>query len=142
MRKSKWLAPYTKNNKTIFSKRNVPGVYLIKRRSSGEILYVGFSGTNLYKTMYRHFQYWNHPSQPVVTYYGQDRYEFLVRVIYCTPKQAASLETMLIIKYKPTDNIQKLELIAERSNYEKQVLESYYTAGQLTPERSKEEVPF
>jgi len=133
MKKSKWKPPYNKEGKTNFPIRKKSGVYLIKKKDLGSIVYVGFSGTDLYKTMYRHFQQWTHPQQPVVTYVNQDRKNFLVRVIYCTPKQAATLEELLIIKYKPYDNPQKLELIASKSTYQEEVLEKFYEA---------EEVPF
>ena len=133
MRKTRWKQPYNKAGKTNFPDRKKSGVYLIKEKDTGTIRYVGFSGSDLYKTMYRHFQQWDHPSQPVVTYANKPRENYLVRVVYCTPKQAAALEELLIIKYKPVDNPQKLEMIASRSTYQEQVLEKFYEA---------EEVPF
>ena len=76
MKKSKWRPPYTKDGKTNFPLRKKSGVYLIKKKDLGSIVYVGFSGSDLYKTMYRHFQQWTHPQQPVVTYVNQDRNNF------------------------------------------------------------------
>ena len=131
MRKTKWKPPYNKEGKTNYPDRKKSGVYLIKQKSTGSIRYVGFSGSDLYKTMYRHFQKWDHPTQPVVTYANKPKQDFLVRVVYCTPKQAATLEELLIIKYKPLDNPQKLELIASKSAYQEQVLEKYYDAVEV-----------
>lgn len=131
MRKTKWKPPYDKAGKTNFPDRKKSGVYLIKQKDSGVIVYVGFSGSDLYKTMYRHFQKWDHPSQPVVTYVNKDRNNYLVRVVYCTPKQAAALEELLIVKYKPTDNPQKLEFIANKSSYQVEVLEKFYEAVEV-----------
>jgi hypothetical protein len=57
-----------------------------------------------------------------------------VRIIYCTPKQAAALEFAAIKKMKPRDNPNKYDLF-ELDAYDKQ---QYNTMNQ-TP---AEEVPF
>jgi hypothetical protein len=54
--KTKFLPPYDENGKTNFPSRKRTGVYLIKE--NGIIVYVGYSGKDLYKTMYRHFEQW------------------------------------------------------------------------------------
>lgn len=104
MKKTKFLEPYT-NGKTTFPKRNTPGVYLIKK--DGVVRYVGMSRTDVYKTLYRHFQSWDDPRQIRVVY------KYLkgisVRVVYTTPDQATKLESALIIKLKPTDNPAKIQ---------------------------------
>jgi len=110
MKKFKFLPPYKPGNKTTFPEsKNASGVYIIQK--NGKIVYIGFSKTNLYRTMYRHFQQWNHPKQEVVTYHKavtNPKNTFLVRIILCTPKQAQRLEKYLIVRYKPADNPDKL----------------------------------
>ena len=103
--KSRWYNPYLISSRTAFPKRKKSGVYLIKRNS---ILYIGMSQTDLYKTMYRHFQSWQDKKQVRVTYSKNDRSIF-VRVIYCTPVRAERLEKALILKYNPKDNPEKYE---------------------------------
>lgn len=102
--KTKFNAPYT-NRKTNFSNaKNKSGVYIIKKEN--EVVYVGHSKSNLYKTLYRHFQEWNHPYQKVTTYSQRQNYK--VRIIFTTPEQAVRLEAYLVNKYKPVDNDHKL----------------------------------
>ena len=99
--KQRRLKPYQGNGKTTFNIQNKPGVYLIYRGE--DIVYIGFSGTNLYKTLYRHFQKWNDPTQIRVTYRNLN--DITVRVVYTATKQHAfKLEKALINKYKPKDN--------------------------------------
>lgn len=106
MIKLRAVNPYNSQGKPVFKDRLRPGVYVIMK--NGRPLYVGFSGTDLYKTMYRHFQSWNDPHQVRVTYNPQDR-DIKTRVIYTnTAKQAADLERAIIIKHEPRDNPQKL----------------------------------
>lgn len=105
--------PYKKNktglrDKAVFNLRGKAGVYMIYDKNS-TLRYVGFSGYDVYKTMYRHFQSWNDPRQIRVTYPRFGGYK--VRLIYCsTAKQAAKLEKALILKYSPPDNPNKYEL--------------------------------
>ena len=109
MNKSRFKPPYKPDGATNFRatvKRS--GVYIIKSRATDRILYIGYSATNLYRTMYRHFQSWNDSQQVRVTY--RDKNAYLVRVVYATPTQAAKLEKGLIAKYKPKDNPHKIDL--------------------------------
>ena len=58
MKVYKWVHPYNENDKpAIKSSWEKSGIYIIKQ--NGKIVYVGQSGYNLYKTMYRHFQSWD-----------------------------------------------------------------------------------
>lgn len=109
MKKSRFKPPYLKGEKkTAFPKiQNKSGVYLVKSIRTGDIVYIGYSGSNIYKTMYRHFQSWNDPTQTRVTY---PKKGYIVRVVLTTPKRAQWLERALILKYKPKDNPDKLEL--------------------------------
>lgn len=134
MKKTRWKAPYNKSGKTNFPDRERPGVYLIKEKASGKIVYVGYSGNNLYRTMYRHFQQWTHSDQPVITYANKGPEKYLCRVIYCTAKQAVTLEELLILKHEPRDNPQKLDFYGNRlTGYQEQVLDSYYSADIVAP---------
>jgi len=98
----KWESPYTEAGKTnkLFSFK-VPGIYLIREKSSKEIIYIGMSKSNAYKALYRHFQVWNDRQYRVV-YQDRDKYE--VRVILISYQEAIILERKLIKKYKPRDN--------------------------------------
>ena len=87
---------------TTFNIRGVAGVYLIY--DNEELVYVGYSGNNLYRTLYHHFTQWNDNKQYRAIYSEKH----VVRVVYCkTAAQAANLEKALIIKFQPRDNEQK-----------------------------------
>jgi len=117
MIKTKKKPPYDKDGKTTFNTRNKAGVYLIYKKEKG-LVYVGHSKSDVYTTLYRHFQSWEDKRQVRISYsndfyfntpkseYGR---KFSVRVIYTTPAQAEKLERALILKYKPKDNPNKLE---------------------------------
>jgi hypothetical protein len=114
MLKTKFVQPYTQapgymRRLTTFPARAKAGVYLIKEGK--DIVYIGHSRTDVYKTMYRHFQEWTHREQEVTTYAGQDLDKYTVRVIYCTAKQAEAAEKYLIKRHKPRDNKYKYESI-------------------------------
>ena len=100
MKKSEFLPPYTDGKTTFRDAVNKAGVYLIKN-SAKEIVYVGYSRNNLYRTLYRHFQKWDDSQQPRTTY---GKHGYTVRVILTTPDQATRLEKYLIKKMKPRDN--------------------------------------
>lgn len=123
MKRTKRLPPYDAEGRTNFPARNVPGVYLIYRNgkptpfSTGghELRYVGYGGRDVYKALYRHFQVWNDRQSeagergPRTVYRLRSGYS--VRVIYCnTARQARELEKALILKHRPSDNPDKLEL--------------------------------
>lgn len=107
MRKFRTQPPYNKDGKTNFRyTAGKSGVYLIYK--NGSLVYVGMSKTNVYRTMYRHFQKWDDPSQVRVTYNPRStRNAFSCRVVLCTPLQAENLEKVLIRKHKPKDNPNK-----------------------------------
>ena len=109
MKKFKFYPPYRSDGKTTFPHtQQKSGVYLI--REGTKLVYIGYSAVNLYKTMYRHFQRWNHRSQEVVSYESRmSRNKYTVRVVLCTPIQAARLERALIKKHKPRDNENKYD---------------------------------
>ena len=85
---------------------NQKGVYILKK--GNEIKYIGYSGSNLYKTLTRHFQSWEDRTQIRVTYSKSENIK--ARIIYTpTAAQAAKLEKALILKYQPSDNPNKYE---------------------------------
>jgi predicted GIY-YIG superfamily endonuclease len=96
--------PYAMGLSTTFNLRNVGGVYIIFKKNT--MVYCGYSKTNLYKTLYRHFQEWKTSSQVRTIYKNLN--DITVRVIYCKDgNQASRLEKAIIIKYKPRDNTNK-----------------------------------
>lgn len=118
MKRTKLLAPYKADGSTTFPARQKRGVYLIYRVplfGEPKLLYVGFSGVDVYKALYRHFQAWNDRQARIgqrderVTFNPPGSYR--VRVIYPRTKaEAAELERALIVKHQPPDNPDKLEL--------------------------------
>lgn len=103
--KTRYRPPYNAAGKATFpGTRNRPGVYLVKE--AGNIVYVGHSQSDLYKTMYRHFQSWQDPTQYRATY---PKTGPSVRVVLTTAAQAPRLEAALIRKHRPRDNQQKME---------------------------------
>jgi len=120
--KTRFIAPYSAAGKTnlAFCER-FAGVYIIKN-NRGVITYIGYSASNLYKTITRHFQSWKDKAQVRVTYPQTAGYT--VRVVITTPERAAALEKALIVKYKPTDNPNKLALYSP-TKYETAVMGWY-----------------
>ena len=107
MKKFKFFPPYRSTGRTTFPDIvNRSGVYLIKENE--KLVYIGMSGSNLYKTMYRHFEKWNHRTQDVVSYNSRlSRNRYSVRIVLCTAIQAARLERALIKNHRPRDNENK-----------------------------------
>jgi hypothetical protein len=123
MKQTKFFKPYKKPQSTNLKFTDgKAGVYIIKRSGATKPLYVGMSGSNLYKTITRHFQAWPDPSQVRVTY--SQKSNIVIRVILTTPKQAERLERYLILKYKPTDNPGKIANY-QLDAFDKGVVESY-----------------
>lgn len=123
MKKTKLFYPYI--NYDNLKKRNTPtlnktgiGVYVIYEDK--KIVYVGFSRTDVKKTLYRHFQKWNDKRHPEnkrmqrierVTYMSKYfiNQDYKIKVIFCkTPENAEDLESALITKLQPRDNDNKL----------------------------------
>jgi len=130
MKKSSFKPPYKKEGQTTFGKsiNGKSGTYIIKKNN--KIVYIGYSKSNLYKTIYRHFQSWIDPTQRRVTYQDQlKNNNFLVRVILCTPLQAQRLERYLILKYLPQDNELKIDLFTQEKKEQKatkKVVDDYF----------------
>jgi len=126
--------PYT-NGKPTFKKRRRPGVYLIFKH--GVLRYVGYSGADLYKALYRHFQQWNDKTQVRVQYTNLAGIK--VRVIYTNTKlQASRLEKALIIKEQPPDNPAQYWLDFETDNKEEEIYKEYIYKKWRKPAAKKE----
>jgi len=144
MRKTPFLPVYFsvgsggRTNNTTFRISGRSGVYLVKDKRINKIVYVGYSGTDLYKTMYRHFQEWNDKGERyrfVVS--KSEAVNYTVRIIFCTPTQAYRLEQALIYKLQPSEN----EI---RPGQEYRFDKPIYTRMSLAPviEAEKFEIPF
>lgn len=120
----KALSPYLENGKTRFSIRNVPGVYLIYKNK--ELVYIGFSASDVYKALYRHLQSWKDKHQQRITFKSEKG--ITVRMVYTTSgAKARQLEGALIIKHKPPLNINKYDgFITDEK--EKQLLKEFESA--------------
>ena len=120
--KSKLKTPYQDNGRATFKIRKRPGCYIIYKNDV--VRYVGFSGVDVYKALYRHFQTWNDKRQQRVTY--ERLAGIKVRVIYTnTAGQASKLEKALIIKLKPADNIQQYWINYDVDASEQKIYDNY-----------------
>jgi excinuclease UvrABC nuclease subunit len=92
-----------KFNKRFSEFKNLSGVYIIKGKVLGTILYIGESHTgNLEKTVKRHFWTWNDDFL-----HHHFTYEPILCEVMITNTTAASAKEKqdeLILKYKPRDN--------------------------------------
>jgi excinuclease UvrABC nuclease subunit len=103
---SRFKKAYNKQGKPNFPDiKNKSGVYLIAN-TKNKIVYVGYSGSNLYKTMYRHFQSWDDDKQVRATF---PKKGYKVRLVFMSKSKAQKLEKALILKYKPKGNPDKLK---------------------------------
>lgn len=82
------------------------GVYFIREKKTGKVVYIGYSERQLRRTIYRHFQAWNDKRQERFTYNPEAHQ---VRLIITTPGRARILEKYLILKAQPRDNSLKYE---------------------------------
>lgn len=113
MKATKFFPPYTDDKCNL--KATGKGVYVIKKKDN--IVYVGLSYTDVKRTLYRHFQKWTdkrtdwtkkQQNYERVTYEGQNKNLFKIKVIFCkTDKEVTLLEYLLIKKLKPKDNTLK-----------------------------------
>lgn len=82
------------------------GVYKIYE--NGVLVYVGFSGVNLYKTILRHFEKWNDTEQKKRISYqknlGKFDYTFEVDLNFKSETAIKKREKEEILKFEPRDN--------------------------------------
>ena len=102
-KKTNFLSAYDKdgkpNLKLLSASKKQSGVYFVKD-TADKIVYVGYSKTQLYKTIYRHFQSWKDNTQRRATFPR----DYKVRIIFTTPERAALIEKFLITQIRPQDN--------------------------------------
>lgn len=119
----------SKNGKTnIAFAKGKPGVYIIKENN--KIVYVGYSGTDVYRTALRHFQQWSDSAYPNrITYVDKLRSKkYTIRIVLTSASRAIKLETGLIRKHKPRDNFEKLNsLLEEKGETQIQKVVDEYT---------------
>ena len=113
--KSRLIPPYQPGNlkSNLGFAKGKSGVYLIYNADQ-VCVYVGYSETQLEKTVLRHFQHWKDWRQKRVSY--TDRDAMKVRIIITTAIRAAKLEKALILTLKPKDNPDKLAYHELRSD--------------------------
>lgn len=114
IRRTGWFKPYIvikgKRRATLpFITKAECGVYIIRSKRSRKILYVGHSGKQLYKTLYRHFQDWSSSSQYRTTYKRPAEYEIMV-ITTRACLNAYMIEQFYHHKLKPRDGLRKLEV--------------------------------
>jgi len=132
--KTRFLEPYTKNKEGNFvsnlpflvNNKKQSGVYLIKSDRTGNIVYVGYSETQLYKTVFRHFQKWIDIQKIVKTRITYNKTGYKIRVVFTSPGRAAILEKYLVLKLKPRDNEIKYEnyLTPAQEDSAKEIIEN------------------
>lgn len=138
MKKTRFFRPYINSRVNpalgLSPSRAQTGVYVI--RKGEEITYVGYSGSNLYKTFTRHFQSWN-DHQHRTTYKNERHSDALsARVVFTSPQRAALLERALVVKYKPRDNANKYDQY-QIDYKDRQAIEDYHT----TPAQNFNDAP-
>ncbi len=83
--------------------RNQSGAYIIRRRRTHDVLYVGESHTgSLAKTLKRHFYPWR--DDPERTHHTYDRRAVEVAVRLTPPPPAVGAQNNLIRRLAPSDN--------------------------------------
>lgn len=105
---TEWFQPYDelpfpdrgKLNKLIRDAKGKTGVYLIKENN--KVVYVGYSASDLYKTLTRHFQKWNDKQYRVTYDVWKENYK--VKILYTKKNKVRNLECDMYHKYKPRDN--------------------------------------
>ena len=132
MIRTRLVSPYTANGRAVFPSRQRTGVYLIFR--AGVLRYIGYSGSDVYKALYRHFQTWNDRSRERARAVYPKGGNTMVRVIYTNgSRQAARLEQALILRFRPPDNPDKL-LSMDLSEPDRDVLSDAAGAPFMDPE--------
>lgn len=111
---SGWFNPYDENGKTNFNKltKHKFGVYFIRSKQTQKIVYVGFSQSNLYKALYRHFQHYNDTNRQIRNQYPKTGFDVMIAL--CKQKDAAALEKHFIIDLQPKDCTFKYQAYTEK----------------------------
>jgi len=144
MKATKFFKPYNADKYNLTATGR--GVYIIKKGE--KYVYVGLSYTDVKRTLYRHFQKWTDKRTEFtkkaqvyerVTYDGENRNLFTIKVVFCkTEQETTLLEYLLIKKLKPRDNTLKNSMY-DAFDITKTV-EKFNNASQWQPDN--EEAPF
>lgn len=109
LKRTRWFKPYKKSATGLKPRPTLPnkyyqraGVYIIRSRKTGKVIYVGHSKNNIKRTLYRHFQQWNDPAQPDRYTYDPRFYDITVYKV--NSATAPRFERALIKRYMPPDN--------------------------------------
>lgn len=134
MKRSSFVPPYNSDGSTTLPNvKNKSGIYIIKE--DNQIVYIGYSANNLYRTLYRHFQQWTGgrgEAKAGTTYVNKmNRHTYTVRAVITTPTQDPRLEAALIEKHQPRDNELKLIKYAEDKTAGAVEVEKYQQAEDL-----------
>lgn len=83
------------------------GVYLVRSKNTGKVVYVGSSEYQLYKTLLRHFQKWDDKQgeyfEQYRTVFKNDR-AYQVQIITTDARNIRKIESHLIQKHDPKYN--------------------------------------
>ena len=144
MQRTKLFYPYAAPNVCSLKITGSGVYYILEKNWLGEfkLVYIGFSGNDVKKTLYRHFQKWidkRHPDTKRVqriervTYFDNfNNKDYKCKVIFCkNSDEAAKLELSLIAKLQPRDNSMKLSLDNEMKFYSKQADESKQISNKI-----------
>lgn len=156
MKKSNWLEPYKrlkngkykmnlplgytrckKSGKTKTCINKVAGVYQIKSKRTGKIVYVGHSKTQLLRTILRHFQTWNDREQERKVW---PKMGYVVQFTVTTPRRAQILEAILVNDLRPRFN--KDTLTGTRLTPADQKLFDRWRTQRALRKATLEEAPF
>jgi hypothetical protein len=129
---SKWFAPYYLKNGDKLPALNMcwecqkSGIYFIRKKSTGNIVYIGQSQTQLKKTIYRHFQKWTDKQRSTNKHFERKTYPkfgYEIRFLMLKPSDALRLEAYLIQKIQPVDNPLKYEHLTKDEIIKGQLLD-------------------
>ncbi|MCU0439150.1 MAG: hypothetical protein MUC49_14730 [Raineya sp.] len=139
-----FFPPYNEKGKTNFKNftDNKKGVYFIRKQDTNEILYIGHSKSDLYKTAYRHFQSWEDKKQYRVTY-PKRKYEiaFAVTNPNLDDNKIVEIEKYFILLLNPKDNAMKYESYTNEFDFDGNATPPDESILQLWKD-NQEEAPF
>lgn len=140
-----WFYPYVvkngklKPNLRINTKRFNSGVYFIKNVETNKIVYIGFSQSQLHKTIYRHFQKWNDRAQERIVF---NKRNHKIQIIFCSPSKALKFEKILIQRYKPKFNKFQYDLSFEINKNKPSYQEAENDLKDIVRAQPGEDIPF
>jgi hypothetical protein len=144
----KWYKPYKRyRSGELKPNHHIPwlhtccGVYLIRSKRSKEVVYVGHSKSSVYKTLFRHFQDWDDPTQYRATY-PKRKYE--VALISTKKHRVEKLERFLIARMKPRDAKIEYEDFDPRPGTRRKIKSDIEEAeaDNILPGKADEKAPF